>query len=205
MKRLPSENAIHRATEIFRQNGGTLRTREVANLGIHYSTLYGMRDAGLLEQLSRGVYRLAELPAPSKFDVVAVAERVPGGVLCLVSALDFHEIGTQIPSGVSIAIGPKDRRPQLDYPPVRVYRMSGSAFTSGVEERSVEGTTVKVFRPAKTVADCFKFRRKIGLDVALEALKEAVSSRKATPDEIMEYAKIDRVAKIVRPYLEAIQ
>ncbi len=205
MKRLPSENAINRAVEVFRQAGGTLRTRQAAERGVHYSTLYGMRDVGLLEQLSRGVYRLAELPGPSKYDVVAVAERAPGAVLCLVSALDFHEIGTQIPSGVSIAIGPKDRRPQLDYPPVRVYRMSGEALAAGVEERSIDGTTVKVFNPAKTVADCFKFRNKIGLDVALEALRETVRSRKATRDEIMKYAGIDRVSKVVRPYLEAME
>ncbi|MDZ4169745.1 MAG: type IV toxin-antitoxin system AbiEi family antitoxin domain-containing protein [Coriobacteriia bacterium] len=205
MKRLPSENAIRQAAEVFRANGGTLRTREAADQGVHYSTLYGMREAGLLEQLSRGVYRLTELQAPGKYDVVAVAERVPGAVLCLVSALDFHEIGTQIPSGVSIAIGRRDRQPQLDYPPVRVYRMSGAALTSGIEEHSVDGTNVRVFSAAKTVADCFKFRNKVGLDVALEALRESVRSLKATRDEIMKYAEVDRVSKIVRPYLEAIE
>ncbi len=204
MKRLPSENAIRHATEVFRASGGTLRTREAADRGVHYSTLYGMRDAGLLEQLSRGVYRLAELQGPSKYDVVTVAERVPGAVLCLISALDFHEIGTQIPSGVNIAIGRKDRQPQLDYPPVRVYRMSDEALTSGVEEHSVDGTTVKVFSPSKTVADCFKFRNKIGLDVALEALRESLRSRKATRNEIMKYAGVDRVSNVVRPYLEAM-
>jgi len=205
MKRTPSENAVRAAVDEFRAAGGTLRTREAAEHGIHYSTLYGMRDAGLLEQLSRGVYRLTELQAPSKYDVVAVAERVPDAVLCLVSALDLHEIGTQIPSAVSIAVGKKDWHPQFDYPPVRVYRMSGTALTSGVEEHSIDGTIVKVFNPAKTVADCFKFRNKIGLDVALEALREAVRSRKATRDEIVKYAEIDRVSKVVRPYLEAME
>ncbi|MDZ4178549.1 MAG: type IV toxin-antitoxin system AbiEi family antitoxin domain-containing protein [Coriobacteriia bacterium] len=205
MKRLPSENAIQHAAAVFRQAGGTLRTRQAVEYGVHYSTLYGMRDAGLLEQLTRGVYRLTELQAPGKYDVVAVAERAPGAVLCLVSALDFHEIGTQIPTGVNIAIGPKDRRPKIDYPPVRVYRMSGKALTSGVEAHSIDGTTVKVFNPAKTVADCFKFRNKIGIDVALEALRETVRGRKATRDEIMKYAEIDRVSKVVRPYLEAME
>jgi len=205
MKRLPSDNAILHATDVFKGAGGTLRTREAAEAGVHYSTLYGMRDAGLLEQLSRGVYRLAELPGLSKNDVVTVATRVPDAILCLVSALDFHGIGTQIPSAVNIAIGPKDRRPKLDYPPIRVYRVSGRALTSGVEERVVDGTVVRVFGIAKTVADCFKFRNKIGDDVALEALREVVRSRKATPAEIMEFAQIDRVSKIVRPYLEALQ
>lgn len=205
MTRTPSETAVRAATAVFKAAGGTLRTRDAAERGIHYSTLYGMRDAGLVEQLSRGVYRLAGLQSPSKYDVVAVAERVPGAVLCLVSALDFHEIGTQIPSAVSIAIGKKDWHPQFSYPRVRVYRMSGEALTSGVEEHVIGGTTVKVFNPAKTVADCFKFRNKIGLDVALEALRETVRSRKATRDEIMEYAETDRVSRVVRPYLEATE
>jgi len=205
MGREPSESAVRAAEEIFRAAGGTLRTREAAACGIHYSTLYGMRDDGLLEQLSRGVYRLAELPAPGKYDVVAVAERVPDAVLCLISALDFHEIGTQIPALVNIAIGPKDWHPQFEYPPVRVYRMSGEALKAGVEEHTIDGTPVKVFSPAKTVADCFKFRNKVGLDVALEALRETLRSRKATRGEIMHYAAIDRVTKIVRPYLEAME
>ena len=205
MKRMPSQNAIRQATDVFKRNGGTLRTRDAVEQGVHYSTLYGMRDSGLIERLARGVYRLAELPGPSKYDVVTVAERVPDGVLCLFSALDFHEIGTQIPYGVSIAIGPKDRRPRLDYPPIRVYRMSGAVLSSGVEEHTIDGTAVKVFSPAKTVADCFKFRNKIGLDVALEALRETVRSRKATRDDIMKYAGIDRVSNIVRPYLEAME
>jgi len=205
MKRIPSENAIRHAAGVFRQAGGTLKTREAVERGVHYSTLYGMRDAGLLERLTRGVYRLAELQAPSKYDVVAVAERVPDAVLCLVSALEFHEIGTQIPSGVSIAIGPRDRRPKLEYPPIRVYRMSGDALTEGVGHHSIDGTEVMVFSPAKTVADCFKFRNKVGLDVALEALRETLRGRKATRDEIMRYAVIDRVSKIVRPYLEAME
>ncbi len=205
MKRLPSENAIRHAADVFRQAGGTLKTREAVQRGVHHSTLYGMRDSGILEQLTRGVYRLAELHAPSRYDVVAVAERVPGAVLCLVSALDFHEIGTQIPSAVNIAIGPKDRRPRLEYPPIRVYRMSGDALTGGVEHHSIDGTDVTVFNPAKTVADCFKFRNKVGLDVALEALRETLRYRKATRDEIMRYATIDRVSKIVRPYIEAME
>lgn len=205
MKRTPSPNAVSQATRIFMDAGGTLRASEAAAHGVHYSTLYGMLDAGLLDRLSRGVYRLAELEGPSNYDAVALSARVPNGVLCLTSALDFHGIGTQIPHGVMVAIGPKDRRPQLDYPPIHVFRMSGPALTSGVEEHMIDGTPVRVYNPAKTVADCFKFRNKIGLDVALEALRETLRYRKATRDEIMEYAAIDRVAQIVRPYLEAME
>lgn len=205
MRRVPSENAIRRAAEVFTRHGGTMRTGEAAADGVHYSTLYWMRDEGLLEQLTRGVYRLAELSGPSKYDVVTVAARMPSAILCLISALEFHDIGTQIPSAVSIAIGKKDREPQFEYPPVRVYRMSGRALGSGVEEHDIDGTKVRVFGVAKTVADCFKFRNKIGQDVAVEALQEVVRSRKATPARVMEFAEIDRVAKIVRPYLEALQ
>jgi predicted transcriptional regulator of viral defense system len=205
MKRLPSENAVRQAVDEFTRRGGTMRTNEAAASGVHYSTLYWMRDEGLLEQLTRGVYRLADLPGPSKHDVVTVAARMPSAILCLLSALEFHGIGTQIPSAVNIAIGLKDREPQFDYPPVRVYRMSGQALSSGIEEHVVDGTTVRVFGVAKTVADCFKFRNKIGHDVAVEALQEVVRARMATPGQILEYAEVDRVAKVVRPYLEALQ
>ncbi len=204
MKRLPSENAVRRAVAVFMQRGGTMRTGEAASSGIHYATLYWMRDEGLLEQLTRGVYRLAELPGPSKHDVVTVAARMPSAILCLISALEFHGVGTQIPSAVNIAIGSKDREPLFDYPPVRVYRMSGKALESGVEEHVIDGTRVRVFGMAKTVADCFKFRNKIGQDVALEALQEVVRSRRATAGQVLEFAEIDRVARIVRPYLEAL-
>lgn len=205
MKRVPSETAVRQATDVFRKHGGPMRTHQVAEAGVHYSTLYWMRDAGHLEQLSRGVYRLAELPGPSKHDVVVVASRIPSAVLCLVSALDFHEIGTQIPSAVDVAVGPKAWEPQIDYPRVRVYRMSGAALTEGIETHEVDGVDVHVFNPAKTVADCFKFRNKIGIDVAIEALQETVRTRSASPAEISRYAQIDRVAKTVTPYLRALQ
>ncbi len=165
---------------------------------------HSLTETYVCEQLSRGVYRLAELPAPSKYDVVAVAERLPNAVMCLVTALDFHEIGTQIPHAVDVAIGPKVRQPSIDFPPIRVFRMSGDALTEGVEEHETDGTQVRVFSIAKTVADCFKFRNKIGFDVAVEALQEVVRERRATPGQIMEYAGIDRVDRVVRPYLEAL-
>jgi predicted transcriptional regulator of viral defense system len=201
----PSEKAVQRAARAFRERGGLLRTGEAAKAGVHHATLYWMRDAGLVERLARGVYRLAELPGLSKHDVVIVARRAPSAVLCLVSALDFHGVGTQIPAAVSIAIGPKEWRPRLDCPPIRVYRMSGPAFWEGREEHELDGVNVHVFNVAKTVADCFKFRNKIGLDVAIEALQDAIRSRRTTPAQIMEYAEIDRVAGIILPYLRALQ
>jgi len=205
MKRIPSIAAVDTASRIFREAGGILRTREAVVQGVHYSTLYWMRDEGILEQLARGVYRLAEMQGPSMFDVVTVAQRIPSAVLCLLSALDFHEIGTQIPSAVYIALGPKDWRPNLDHPRIRVFHMSGESLTEGMDSHVIDGTLVRVFNPAKTVADCFKFRNKIGIDVATEALRETLRARKATRAEIARYASINRVSNVIRPYLEAIE
>jgi len=204
LMRVPSEIAIRSATEIFRAGGGILRTSAAVTAGIQYSTLYWMRDNGLLETLGRGLYRLADLPALSDQDLVTVSARVPEAVICLISALSFHHVGTQIPHRVSIALPPKAWEPQVDNPPLQVYRMSGDALARGVEMHVIDERQVKIFSVAKTVADCFKFRNKIGLDVALEALQEALRSRKTTPAEIMEYAQVDRVTRIIRPYLEAL-
>ena len=203
--RAPSDMAIRKATEIFRAQGGILRTRDAVKSGIHYSTLYWMRDNSMLDTLGRGLYRLAELPGLTDQDLLTVAARVPEGVICLVSALAFHQIGTQIPRRVSIALAPKAWAPRLESPPVQIYRMSGLALTFGVEERIIDGQRVKVFDVAKTAADCFKYRNKVGLDVALEALQEALRSKRTTPAEIMQCAGVDRVSRVIRPYIEALQ
>lgn len=202
--RVPSEIAIRSASEILRVRGGILRTRDAVAAGIQYSTLYWMRDNGLLETLGRGLYRLADLPALSDQDLVTVSARAPEGVVCLISALAFHQVGTQIPHAVSIALPPKAWAPQIEHPPLQVYRMSGAALVQGVETHVIDARPVMIFGVAKTVADCFKFRNKIGLDVAVEALQEALRSRKTTPAEIMECAQVDRVARVIRPYLEAL-
>jgi len=203
--RVPSEIAVRSATDIFRAQGGILRTRDAVKAGIHYSTLYWMRDSSLLETLGRGLYRLAELPGLTDQDMLTVAARVPDAVICLISALAFHHIGTQIPHRVSIALPPKAWAPRADSPPLRVYRMSGPALVQGVEEHVVDGQRVRVFSVAKTVADCFKYRNKVGLDVAVEALQEALRSKKTTPAEIMQCAEADRVTRVIQPYLEALQ
>lgn len=181
-----------------------MRTSSAIGAGIQPRTIYWMRDEGLLERLSAGVYHLSSTPLPAQPDVAAVARRVPNGVLCLLSALDFHGVGTQIPAEVQIALPHNTKAPRIDYPRIRVFHMSEASLTAGVESTTSGSTPVKVFGVAKTVADCFKYRNRVGLDVAIEALQEAIREKKATPGEIMEYAKIDRVANIVRPYLEAL-
>jgi len=159
---------------------------------------------GQVQRVGRGLYVPLDSEITQHHGLAQVAKRVPHGVICLLSALLFHEIGTQLPSQVWIAIDVDARKPRVEYPPLRVVRFSGLALTEGVEAHRLEGVDVKVYGVAKTVADCFKYRNKIGLDVALEALREARRGRRATIDEIWRYAKIDRVSNVMRPYLESL-
>jgi predicted transcriptional regulator of viral defense system len=153
--------------------------------------------------MGRGVYIPADSEVSQNVGLAQVAKRVPHGVVCLLSALQFHNLGTQSPFEVWIAIDRKSARPRIDYPPQRIVRFSGIALTEGVEKHLIEGVKVKVFNKAKTIADCFKYRNKIGRDVALEALKDCRQQRLCTNDQFWKYAKICRVANVMRPYLEA--
>jgi predicted transcriptional regulator of viral defense system len=200
----PSYKAIDTAARIFARHEGVMRTSDALAAGIHRRTLYWMRDAGQVEPLSRGVYHLTSHELPAKPDVAAVMRRTPKAVLCLVSALDLHEVGTQIPGEVQIALPRNVRPPRIDYPRVRVFHMSPASLSAGVEERDAEGVTLRVFNLAKTVADCFKYRGSVGSDVAIEALQEVIRERRVAPGEIMEYARVDRVQNVIRPYLEAL-
>ena len=189
--------------EIFRKHGGQLRMSEAIKLGITRYMLYSLRDKGVIEQVSRGIYRLVELSPVSDPDLVTVSLRFPNAVICLISALAYHDITTQIPHAVSVAVQRKSRIPSLDYPPLQAHRFSDRAYDSGIEEHLIDGVSVKIYCIEKTLADCFKFRNKIGLDVALEALKLYREQNKFKPMELLDYAKICRVAMVMRPYLEA--
>jgi predicted transcriptional regulator of viral defense system len=181
-----------------------LTTGKALSMGVHPETLYGMRDAGLLERVGRGIFRLPGLPPLAEPDLVTVALRAPRGVLCLVSALALHDMTTQVPHEVHLALRPGAEAPRLEHPPLRVFRFGGASFSAGVRRREVDGVPLRVYDPAKTVADCFKFRNKVGLDVALEALRAYARRRGATADEVLKYARVCRVERIMRPYLEAI-
>ena len=195
--------ACEQAKQIIRKGGGMIHTSEAIHAGIHPRTLYKLRDSGDLEQISRGIYRLTEMEAVSNLDLVIVATRIPNAVICLVSALFFHEITTQIPHEVSVAI-PKDSKPSMiNYPPIQFHKFSENSFQAGVEEHQIDGVAVRVYSPEKTLADCFKFRNKIGMDVVLESLKLYKIRMKFDHKKILDYARICRVDKIVRPYLEA--
>lgn len=159
---------------------------------------------GILERTGRGLYALPDAGAAEYHSLAEAAKRVPDAVACLLSALAFHDLTTQSPHEVWIAIDMKARKPANGYPPLRVVRFTGAALIEGVEEHDVEGVPVKVYSPAKTVADCFKYRNKIGKDVALEALRDSWRKGKATMDDLWKYAKVCRVANVMRPYLESL-
>ena len=199
-----SGNQVEAARRVFRRSGGILRTGEALERGIHRRTLYAMRDAGVLERLDRGLYRLAELGPLSDPDLVTVGFKVPKGVICLISALSIHDITTQIPHVVHVAIKRGAERPRLTHPPTRFYWFSGEAFLAGVEKHAVDGTTVNVYSAEKTLADCFKYRRKIGMDTVLEALTLYRERMKPEPRELLRYARICRVESGMRPYLETM-
>ena len=193
-----------RAVGIFKKHGGILRTAQALRAGIHPATLYAMRDSGALEAVSRGVYRLANSPPLSNPDLVTVATRVPGGVICLISALAFHELTTQIPHAVHVALPRGAEEPRLDHPPIKTYRFTGEAFTEGVETHELDSVSVRIYSPEKTIADCFKFRNQVGLDTVVEAVRFYRERRSIEVDDLMRYAGICRVKNIIRPYLEAI-
>jgi len=193
-----------RAVAVFKKHFGILRTAQALRVGIHPATLYAMRDSGALEVVSRGVYRLADSVPLGNPDLVTVAARIPGGVICLISALAFHGLTTQIPHEVHVALPRGAEEPRLDHPPIKTYRFTGEAFTEGVETHELDGVSVRVYSPEKTLADCFKFRNKVGLDTAVEAVRFYRERKRVKVDDIMRYAAICRVKKIIRPYLEAL-
>lgn len=181
-----------------------LRVSEAIKIGVHPRTLYAMVDTGIVERLSRGLYRLTDLPPLGNPDLTSVALKIPNGVICLISALAFHEITTQIPHEVYVALARGTEPPRLDYPPIRVFWFTGKAFTEGIERHTLEGASVRVYSAEKTVVDCFKYRNKIGLDTAIEALRLYRQRMHTRIDDLMRFARICRVEKVMRPYLEAL-
>jgi predicted transcriptional regulator of viral defense system len=198
---MPSADRI--ASQLLRRTG-TARSHELVTAGLSRTAISRLVAGGGLVRVAHGLYALPE-HVPSEHAVLAgVAKRAPGVVFCLLTALRLHDLTTQAPFEVWIAIANKSHPPRLDYPPLRTVRFSVTTLRAGVEMIKVEGVSLRVTSVAKTVADCFKFRNKIGLDVALEALREARRTRKASADELWRYAELDRVANVMRPYLEAV-
>ena len=186
------------------RRAGVFRSRDLDGAGIPRQYLRLATDRGLVRRVGRGLYIPADAQATEHHGLAEASKRVPNGIICLISALRFHDLTTQAPREVWMAISEKARRPRVDYPPLRIARFSASSLDYGVATQKVEGVTVRVFNPAKTVADCFKYRNKIGLDVALEALRDCYRQRKATMDELWKAAKVCRVARVMQPYLESV-
>jgi predicted transcriptional regulator of viral defense system len=195
--------AEEEALELIRHLG-VVRPRDLDRHGISRSRLYRLVKKGLVLRQARGVYTAGDHAPTADHALAQVAKRVPSAIVCLLSALRFHQLTTQLPHQVWIALPKSARRPSIDFPPLRVVRFTGRARTAGVEVHGIEGVEVRITSPAKTVVDCFKYRNKIGLDVALEALREAWRERRITIDEIDRFARICRVERVMRPYLEAL-
>ena len=188
--------------EMLRETG-VLRPRDVERAGISGVYLNKLYSIGILDRPTRGLYTLPDGELSEKRSLAEACKRVSKGVVCLLSSLRFHELTTQSPFEVWIAIHEKARLPKIDYPPLRIVRFSGDALSFGIEEHRVDGVPVHVYSVAKTVADCFKYRNKIGIDVAIEALRDCLSQRKANMDQLWEAAKICRMSQVMRPYLES--
>jgi len=189
--------------DVFRAAGGVLRASQAISRGIHPRVLYALRDEGLIAGISRGLYCLADHRTMDQPDLVAASLRVPRGVVCLISALSFHGITTQIPHEVSVAILRTINKPNVDYPPIRFFLYRLPYFEAGIEEHDIAGTRVRVYCPEKTIADCFRFRNRIGMGVALEALRLYRERRRPSPRKLLHYAAICRVERTMTPYLEA--
>jgi predicted transcriptional regulator of viral defense system len=193
----------HQALQIIRQLG-IARAAELEAHGVPRAQIYRLVREGLIERQARGIYVANRHPFTAEHTLAQVAKRVPGGVLCLLTALRFHELTTQAPAEVWIALPERARKPRLDYPRLRVARFSGAALTEGIETHRLENVDVRVYSAAKTVADCFKYRNKVGIDVAVEALRDFSRKHRGGATELARFARICRVTRVMQPYLDAI-
>lgn len=187
------------------QENTLIRSRDIDKLNIPREYLKRLQQNGVIEQIGRGLYSLPDSLDTEYANLAELAVRVPNAVICLLSALSFHGLTTQLPFEIWLAIEGTSWKPKIDYPPIQVVRFSGKAFDFGIEEHQVNDVPVQVYSIAKTIADCFKFRNKIGTDIALEALREALREKRTPIDDIWKAAKICRVHNVMKPYLEAIQ
>ena len=194
---------LQKVIKLFSKNG-VVRPKDLKKIGVSAVYLNKLFHDGFLERPSRGIYTLKNANVSEHQTLIEASKRIQQGVVCLLSALQFHKITTQLPFEVWLAIDVKARRPKGELPPLRICRFSKSALSYGVEKHKISGMVVKIYSSAKTVADCFKYRNKIGLDVAIEALRDVWSKKKASMDDLHRAAKVCRVANIMRPYLESI-
>ncbi len=195
----PSQAALRMVERL-----GVLRLRDARAEGIHPEVLRRLARQGQLVKIARGIYALASADLSTHHDLALASARVPHGTICMLSALSYHEIGTQLPHEVWMMIDRRSRKPRIDRPAMRFVLASGPALALGIEHVEINGATVQIFNPAKTVVDCFRYRRHIGLDAAIEAMRETLRQRRGTPSQIDEYARQCCIASVIRPYLQAV-
>lgn len=198
-----TQTQVQRVLKLFLKTT-TIRASDLKEKDIPRSVLARMVSAGLLEKVSHGLYRQMNTQMSEKEEMVNIALRVPQAVFCLFTALQFHELTTQLPREIWIAMPQGSHKPKIDYPPIQMIQFTKKIYGEGIDTIIVDQVPIRIYNPAKTVVDCFKFRNKVGLDVALEALKDALHQKKVTSDELYYFAKIERVQKIILPYMEAI-
>jgi predicted transcriptional regulator of viral defense system len=203
---MPASDAkLAKARQLFTNHGGMLRTNKAILLGVHPRTIYALRDAGDIERVGRGLYRLTTAPPLGSPDLVPVAIRSPRAVICLISALAHHGLTTQVPHAIDLALPSHAQIPKIDGIPLRVFWYSEPSFSAGIDVVTMDGVPIRFYSPEKTIADCFKYRNKIGLDVAIEALR-TYRERRSRPNvqALAKYAQINRVQRVMRPYLESV-
>ena len=200
---MPADTHTQRVLDLARQQG-LLRAVDLDAIGAPRVVLTRLTAAGLLDRVGRGLYRPPNHPVSEHEGLAVVAAKVPQAVFCLLTALQFHGLTTQLPHQIWIAMPRGSHAPRMDWPPIRMVQMTGEVHAAGIEEHPCDGSTLRVYSAAKTVVDCFKHRNKIGLDVAMEALKDVWRARKASADDLWRYAQVCRVANVMRPYMEVV-
>ena len=198
------QNKTQKIISYFKNHGGVVRFSSILKAGFHPDSLHALEKEGKVEKVVRGIYKLTNHDIGSYPDIIIASLQAPKGVICLLSALAFYEATNEIPRYVDMAIPPRAHANRIKYPPVKFYRFAPKTWKTGIEEHEISGYKIRIYSLAKTIADCFKFRNKIGIDVAREALKTAVTEKNIKPKEIMQYAKICRVDRIIKPILEAL-
>jgi predicted transcriptional regulator of viral defense system len=203
MPTIKRQTSIEQILRLARRKG-MLRPRDLASLDIPRRHLARLTEQGILNRSGRGIYFLANANVTEHHSLAEACKRVPGGVICLLSALRFHGLTTQNPWEVWMAITPASRKPRVDNPSLRIFRFSGEAFKDGVEHHRIQGVDVQIYSAAKTVVDCFKYRNKIGVDVAVEALRDAWKKRVVTAEQISHFAKVCRMTNVMRPFMDSL-
>jgi len=190
--------------QYFKKHGGVLRFTDILKAGFHPDSLSAIEKAGKVEKIARGLYHVVNYKPWSHPDLVIASLQAPKGAVCLISALSFYEVTSEIPRYVDIAIPQGTHANRIKYPPVKFYHFAPKAWKAGLQEHEIEGYKIKIYNLAKTIVDCFKFRNRIGMSIARDALKVGITEKKVEPKEVMKYAKICRVSSVIKPILEAM-